>query len=101
VRPNLSYTFSAIPLTPSFSYAYQKTDYLGRLAQFPNGTYKDEKQEEERNAIEVGLRYDVRKNLSLYARLQYLEVRSNNDDQTVYSYNHELTNLYAGLSLRY
>jgi predicted porin len=101
VRPNLSYTFSALPLTPSFSYAYRKTDFLGRLAQFPNGTYKEEKQEEELNAIEVGLRYDLLKNLSLYTRLQYLKVRSNNDDQTVYSYDHEVTNFYAGLSLRY
>jgi predicted porin len=101
VRPNLSYTFSALPLTPSISYAYRKTDFLGRLAQFPNGTYKEEKQEEELNTIEVGLRYDLLKNLSLYTRLQYLKVRSNNDDETVYSYNHEVTNFYAGLSLRY
>jgi predicted porin len=101
VRPNLSYTFSALPLTPSFSYTYRKTDFLGRLAQFPNGTYKVEKQEEELNAIEIGLRYDLLKNLSLYTRLQYLKVRSNNDDETVYSYNHEVTNFYAGLSLRY
>jgi hypothetical protein len=101
VRPNISYTFSTIPLTPSFSYAYRKTDYRGRLAQFPNGTYKDEKQEDTQNTIEVGLRYDLLKNLSLYSRLQYFKVRSNNEDQTVYSYNHEVTNFYAGLSFRY
>jgi hypothetical protein len=101
IRPSVSYLLPMIPLTPTLSYAYQKTDYTNRPAQNSNGTYKHETQEETQNSISFDLRYGFTERVSIYGRFQYLNVSSNNDDESVYSYNHELYSYYAGLSLRY
>lgn len=101
ITPAVSYRLPAIPLTPSLSYSYQKTGYSGRRAQFRDGSYKDEEQEETQQEVNVGLHYEVHARMSLYARWQHLTVASNNDDESIYSYNHEVDTYYAGFAYRF
>lgn len=101
IRPNISYTFALFPLTPSFAYSYQRTDYTERRAQYSNGTYKTDKQYETRNATSLGLRYDLSEDWSLYTSWQYVVVRSNNDDESVYDYEHTVNYYSAGVSYRF
>lgn len=100
-RPNISYTFAAVPLTASAAYSYQKTKYDSRRAQDASGAYKNDKQEETQEDITIGLRYFLSGGWSLYARFQYTEVESNNDDQSVYQYNHTVKNYFAGVTFIY
>ncbi len=101
IRPNISYTFALLPLTPSFAYSYQRTDYTERRAQFSDGTYKTDKQYETQNEISLGVRYALFEDWSLYVRWQYIVVRSNNSDESVYEYDHTVNNYYVGVSYRY
>ena len=101
IRPNISYTFALFPLTPSFAYSYQRIDYTGRRAQRSDGTYKTDEQYEIRNETNLGFGYDLFEDWSLYARWQYIAVRSNNDDESVYEYEHTVNNYSAGMSYRF
>jgi hypothetical protein len=101
ISPNLSYLLPMMPLTPSLSFSMQKIDYTDRLAKNSNKTYKTEKQEDTQVGITLDLRYGLSERTSLYGRWQYLKVSSNNDDESVYSYNHETNTYFAGLTLRY
>ena len=101
IRPNISYTFALLRLTPSFAYSYQRTDYTDRRAQYSDGTYKSDKQCETQNEISLGLRYDLFEDWSVYARWQHIATRSNNADESVYEYDHTVNNYYVGVSYRY
>lgn len=109
IRPSLSYLLPMTPLTTSISYTYQKTDYPDRLAQDSLGNYKNEELEETQNGANLRLFYDLsislnvppRWQVGIYGRYQYLKVRSNNDNESVYRYNRELHEFTAGLSFRY
>ena len=101
IRPNISYTFALFPLTPSFAYSYQRTDYTERRAQYSNGIYKSDKQYETQNETALGVRYDLFEDWSIYARWQYIAVRSNNSDKSVYEYDHTVNNYSVGVSYRY
>ncbi|MBW2194715.1 MAG: hypothetical protein JRF37_03845 [Deltaproteobacteria bacterium] len=101
IRPNVSYTFALIPLTPSFSYSYQRLDYTDRKAQSADGTYSDDNQHEVQQVTSLGLRYRLFENCSVYTQWQHTAVKSNNDDESVYKYDHTVDNYYAGMSFRF
>jgi hypothetical protein len=98
IRPNISYTMALFPLTSSFSYAYQKTDYTDRRARFRGGFYKNDKQWETLEEVEIGLSYDLTKNWALLAVWQHIVGRSNNDDERVYRYDYRINNYSVGVS---
>ena len=83
------------------AYAYQRTNYTDRRAQFSNGAYKDEKQYENQQVISVGLRYAYSKNWEIYGNWLYTNVDSNNEDQSVYQYSHTTHNYSVGVTLRF
>jgi len=101
LTPNVAYTFILFPLTANLSYSYQRLDYTDRLAQRSDGTYGSNEQYEKQDMINFSLRYALMLNLSLYAQYQYIDVRSNNTNETVYSYNHTVHYYYAGVSLNF
>jgi len=101
IRPSISYTFPLFPLTASVSYAYQQLDYTERRAQNRNGDYKSDEQYEIQEEITIGLRYALLENLSVFTRYQYLSVDSNNENETVYKYDHIVDYYYAGVSLSF
>jgi hypothetical protein len=101
VRLSLSYLLPMMPLTPTLSYTYQQTNYTDRLAKNSLGNYKTEKQEETQTGITLDLRYRLSNRINLYGRWQYLNVHSNNDDESVYTYNYETNTYFAGLTLNY
>jgi hypothetical protein len=98
IRPNISYTFALFPLTSSFAYSYQKSDYIDRRARFSNGIYKNDKQWETLEEVEIGLSYDLTKNWALMAQWQHIVGRSNNDDESVYRYDYRINNYSMGIS---
>ena len=98
IRPTISYTFALFPLTPNFAYSYQKTDYTDRRARFSNGLYKNDKQWETLEDVEIGLSYDLTKNWALLAQWQHIIARSNNDDERVYRYDYRINNYSVGVS---
>lgn len=98
IRPNISYTLALFPLTSSFAYSFQKTDYTDRRARFSNGLYKNDKQWETLEEIELELRYDLTKHWGLLAQWQHIVGRSNNDDERVYRYDYRINNYSVGVS---
>jgi len=101
IRPNISYTFAAIPLTGRMSYAYQKLDYKNRLAQNSDGSYGNDKQDEDQQMVNLSLRYNMFKNTDLYLQWVYLDAESNNDNTSVYEYDHEVNYFYIGFTYRF
>jgi hypothetical protein len=101
IRPNISYTLALIPLTPSLSYSYQKTDYTDRRARFSTGAYKNDKQWETMEVIELEFRYDLTENWGLLAQWQRIIARSNNDDESVYQYDYKIANYSVGVSYKF
>ncbi|MDY6842813.1 MAG: hypothetical protein SVW57_01790 [Thermodesulfobacteriota bacterium] len=101
ISPNISYSFSLLPLTPSLAYSYQKLVYSDRRAQNSNGSYKSDAQYSDEHQIAFRLRYDLFDTMSLYVQWQYVDVRSNNDNQSVYEYNRTVNNYYIGVSYRF
>jgi len=98
VRPNVSYAFVLFPLTCSLAYSFQKTDYTGRRAQDSDGTYKGDKQWETRKGLSLRLGYDLSGNWGVYSQWRYVDVSSNNDDESVYQYEHTVNYYYLGVS---
>ncbi len=100
IRPNMSYTFELIPLTAGAIYSYRKTNYRDRRAQNNDGTYKNDKQFESQHVIGVFFKYDLLEKMSIYTRYQFLDVHSNNDNMSVYDYDHTVHSFYVGCSFR-
>ena len=100
VRPNILYTFGTLPITTGLSYSYQRLDYRDRRAQYSNGTYKNDKQYENQHVWGLNLRYNLSDDLGFYGQYQYVDVSSNNDNETVYEYDHIVHTFYLGVSLR-
>jgi len=101
IRPNISYTLALLPLTTSLSYAYQKADYTDRRARFSTGAYKNNKQWETLEEIELEFRYDLTDNWDLLAQWQRIIARSNNDDESVYQYDYKIANYSVGVSYKF
>jgi len=101
INPSISYTFALIPLTPSISYSYQRLDYTDRHAQRVDGTYGNDDQYEIQEEITIALKYALLENLSIYGQYQYLEVDSNNEDESVYRYDHTIDYYYVGISFNF
>ncbi len=98
ITPKVSYTFSALPVTLKLSYRYMYTRYTERLAQYPDGTYKRDKQFEIQNEFRIGFWYEPIRDLHLYAEWEYLSVDSNNDYRRVYSYSYIVNYYSVGVS---
>lgn len=101
IRPNISYTLELLPLTPSLSYSYQKTDYTDRRAKYSTGDYKNDKQWETMEVIELKFRYDLAEDWGLMAQWQRIIARSNNDDESVYQYDYKIANYSVGVSYKF
>lgn len=101
ITPNVSYAFALFPLTTSLSYAYQKTEYDHRRAKYSNGAYKTDKHWETQEEINLGFRYDLFEDWSLFAQWQWIDMKCNNDDERVYKYDYTVNNYSAGVSYRY
>ncbi len=101
LEPSLSYTLANYPLTLRVSYAYQKTLYRHRKAQYPNGVYKDEKQRDKEHDLSMGFQYEFSRNWSILGQWEYVSAESNNDDERVYRYDYTINNFSLGVSLRY
>lgn len=98
VRPNISYNFDPLPLSLHLAYAFQKTNYSERLAQNSDGTYKNDEEYENQDVITVRLEYLLFKKLVTFAQWEYLDVTSNNDDESVYHYDHRVQTWQIGVS---
>ncbi|MDY6850695.1 MAG: hypothetical protein SV487_01275 [Thermodesulfobacteriota bacterium] len=98
LKPNISYSFAMIPLTLSFSYAFQELTYDGRMAKTANRTYKDDKQWETEQEIILAARYELTERWSLLAQWQQIIADSNNEDETVYVYDYLVNNYSIGVS---
>ena len=101
ITPNASYTFALFPLTTGLSYAYEKTDYSNRRAKFSDGLYKDNKHWEIQQEINLDFRYDLLENWSVFAQWQWIDTRSNNDDERVYRYDYTANSYSVGVSYKY
>jgi len=101
ITPNVSYAFALFPLTTSLSYAYQKAEYDHRRAKYSNGAHKTDKHWETQEEINLGFRYDLFEDWSLFAQWQWIDMKSNNDDERVYKYDYTVNNYSAGVSYRY
>ena len=101
IRPNLSYTFALFPLTPSFSYSYEKREYDERFAEYRDGSYKTKRQEDETHIITVGLRYDFTDNWAGLAQWKYIDQNSNNEDERTYTYDYSMNQFAIGVSYKY
>jgi hypothetical protein len=101
ISPNISYTFALLPLTPSISYAYQRTDYSDRQAKFSNGDYKNSDEYQYEQEIEASLRYDFTDNWSIKGLWQTIVARSNNQDERVYRYDYQLDIFAIGVMYKY
>jgi hypothetical protein len=101
LRPNISYAFSWIPLTATFSYSYQKLKYDYRKARFKDGSYKEENAWEAQELLECIIRYDLTENWDLIGAWEYLTASSNNDDESVYRYNYRVIYYSLGIAYRF
>ncbi len=101
ITPNISYIFQAIPLTATFSYSIQKTEYTDRKAQYDNGNYKAKDQSEREQDFLLDLRYDINKKWAVLGQLQQIIFRSNNDYENVYEYNYTVSNFSVGASYEF
>ncbi len=101
ISPNISYTFALIPLTPSLSYAYQRTEYTDRKAKYSNGDYANDEQYDTQDEIELSLRYDLTDNWSIKAQWQTIVARSNSEDERVYRYDYQIDNYSIGVMYKY
>jgi hypothetical protein len=101
ITPNASYTFALFPLTTGLSYAYEKTDYSNRRAKFSDGLYKDDKHWEILQEINLDFRYDLLEDWSVFAQWQWIDARSNNDDERVYQYDYTANSYSVGVSYKY
>ena len=101
ITPNVSYAFALFPLTTGLSYAYEKTDYNNRRAKFSDGLYKDDKHWEILQEVNLDFRYDLLENWSLFAQWQWIDTRSNNDDERVYRYDYTANSYSVGVSYKY
>ncbi len=101
VASHITFSWSTLPVTARVSYAYKDTEYTGRLAQNAEGQYKDKKQAEESSEVDAEVRYNFMKQWNAYLRYQYLRVNSNNDNEEVYLYNHQVNTYSAGVSFSY
>ena len=101
LEPRISYDLGFLPLNVTLSYAYAKTDYNDRRAQFGNGTYKDEQQWEiyQESTLEIG--YQLTKQWTVRGYWENIAARSNNDDESVYRYDYKVNNFAIGASFRF
>jgi len=98
VRPNFSYNFSALPLSLQLAYAWQRTDFTDRLAQDRNGDYKNDQQYEDQHLFTTRLEYLIFKRTIVFAQWEYLDVSSNNQNEHIYHYSHQVKTWYLGVS---
>ncbi len=101
VASHITFSWARLPMTAHVSYAYKDTEYTGRLAQYLSGEYKNEKQAEKQNELDAEVRYNFLKQWNAYLRYQHLRVNSNNEDESVYLYNHQVNTYSAGISISY
>jgi hypothetical protein len=101
ISPNISYTFALLPLTPSISYTYQRTDYSDRQAKYFNGDYSSSDMYEETQEIKGSLRYDFTDNWSVKGQWQTIVSRSNEQDERVYRYDYQIDIFAIGVMYKY
>lgn len=101
IRPSISYTFPLFPLTTTVSFAYQETEYDERKAETSTGDYKAEAHEETREETTLRLKYELTENWSLIGQFEYIEQRSNNEDERTYRYNYSANNVSLGVAFKY
>jgi len=98
IRPNFSYNFSDLPLSLHLAYAWQRTDFTDRLAQNREGYYKNDKQYEDQHLFTTRLEYLIFKRTVAFAQWDYLDVSSNNQNEHIYHYSHQVKTWQLGVS---
>ncbi|MCK5228226.1 MAG: hypothetical protein KAK02_08460, partial [Desulfobulbaceae bacterium] len=101
VSPSYAYSFEFIPLTVTATYSVRKMEYDDRMAQYADASYKPDKQEEVQEGVSLRVGYDILEKLNIYAQWQYLDTESNNDNRTVYEYDHTVHHYHLGLTYNY
>jgi len=95
ISPNIAYIFELIPLTTYVSYAYEDLDYTDRWALDSTGSRKGDQWEHIHQVI-VGLKYTLSEKMNAIAQWEHLKGRSNNDYETVYTYDYRVNNIMLG-----
>lgn len=89
------------PAAVSGSLTYDRTMYLGRLAQDGNGLYTGANLSQDHYALGLDYRYPIADQFYLKAQANVLFVRSNNHFETTYSYNYTTENYLLGFTYEY
>jgi hypothetical protein len=89
------------PAAVSGSLTYDRTMYLGRLAQDGGGLYTGSHLSEDHYGLGLDYRYPIAEQFYLKAQANVLFVRSNNHFETTYSYNYTTENYLLGFTYEF
>lgn len=100
-RASLSWGDKKRPAVVSGNFTFDRTMYLGLLAQDGGGLYTGQHLYENHYGIGLDYRYPIADQFYLKAQANVLFVRSNNHFETTYSYNYTTENYLLGFTYEY
>jgi opacity protein-like surface antigen len=101
ISPNIVYQFRLFPLTLFGYFTYKNLEYTDRLAEHADESYKTKEQIDETYTSLIGAKYALNENWAVTCQWEHVDAKSNNDNETTYSYDYWSDAYSIGLSVRF